>query len=366
MPLTNLQLPELLQPKTMPMRIVESPAGDPSWSELLDRHPAASVFHSPGWLNALQQTYGYEPFVMTTSPGRTLANGLVVCRVRGWTSRRLVSLPFSDHCDPLVDESEDLSEMLAFLGTQVRTAGWRSVELRPRSNSQSFAVVANTCDVKRSAEYCLHRLDLRPDAPGIFGRMHHSSTQRAVRRAEREGLVYETGTSDRLLANFYRLLRMTRRRHGVPPQPIAWFRNLVSCFGDALAIHQASKSDKPIASILTLSFKKTTYYKYGGSDAAHHHLGGMPFLFWRVIRDARARGFVEMDLGRSDMDQPGLIAFKDHLGADRSTLTYYRSPAGPRHIAQSRWVSRVARGMFAHLPDAALDFAGRLVYKQLG
>ena len=88
----------------MPVRIVEDPIGDPRWSELLDRHPAASVFHSPGWLNALRQTYGYEPFVVTTSTGPTLENGLVVCRVKGWTSRRLVSLPFSDHCDPLVDQ----------------------------------------------------------------------------------------------------------------------------------------------------------------------------------------------------------------------------------------------------------------------
>ena len=91
---------------------MEDPIGDPRWSELLDRHPAASIFHSPGWLNALRQTYGYEPFVVTTSTGPTLENGMVVCRVKGWTSRRLVSLPFSDHCDPLVDDSDDLSEML--------------------------------------------------------------------------------------------------------------------------------------------------------------------------------------------------------------------------------------------------------------
>src|SRR4030081_3521338 len=99
--------------QNMPVRIIENPVGDRHWSELLERHPAASVFHSPGWLHALRQTYGYEPFVVTTSPGPTLENGLVVCRVKGWTSRRLVSLPFSDHCDPLLsDGSADLSEML--------------------------------------------------------------------------------------------------------------------------------------------------------------------------------------------------------------------------------------------------------------
>jgi lipid II:glycine glycyltransferase (peptidoglycan interpeptide bridge formation enzyme) len=196
--------------------------------------------------------------------------------------------------------------------------------------------------------------------------LHPSSTQRVVRRAEREGIMYEAGTSDRLLARFYRLFRMARRRHGLPPQPIAWFRNLVASLGHRVAIHVASKDGQPIASILTLSFKKTLFYKYGGSDAAHHRLGGMPFLFWRVIQDARARGFVELDLGRSDLDRPGLIAFKDHLGATRSTLTYYRFPARQWDATRTDWISRAARRVFAKLPDAALDLAGRLLYKHLG
>src|SRR5687768_1629467 len=204
----------------MGVRIVEDPVVDPCWSDLLDRHAEASVFHSPGWLSALRQTYGYEPFVVTTSAGPTLENGIVACRVNGWPSRRLVSLPFSDHCDPLVDGSDDLSEMLAHLAAQARTAGWGSMELRPRAISQPLEIAARACGLKRGGEYCLHQLDLRPEVTEIFRRMHHSM-QRAIRRADREGLTYETGTSDQLLASFYPLLRMTRRRHGLPPQPFA-------------------------------------------------------------------------------------------------------------------------------------------------
>ena len=159
---------------------------------------------------------------------------------------------------------------------------------------------------------------------------------------------------------------MTRRRHRLPPQPLAWFRNLLANLGDRVAIHVASKDAEPIASILTLSFKKTIYYKYGGSDAAHHRLGGMPFLFWRVIQDARTRGFEELDLGRSDLDQPGLIAFKDHLGATPIDIDLLPLPRRHDTHAANGWMSRAARGTFAHLPDAALDLAGRLIYKRLG
>jgi CelD/BcsL family acetyltransferase involved in cellulose biosynthesis len=339
--------------------LVLDPLADVRWDRLLERHPGASVFHSRGWLEALKRTYGYAPVVLTTTPGRTpLENGLALCRVRTWASRRLVSVPFSDHCDPLVDRPDDLSAMLAFLRMELKAGRWGSLEVRPRHVALS--------GMARGASYYLHVLDLARPAEQIFKGFHASSTQRAIRRAEREGVTYEAGNSEALLLRFYGLLRLTRRRHGLPPQPLVWFRNLVTYLRDGLAIHVASKDGQPIASILTLSFKKTMVYKYGGSDARYHRLGGMPFLFWRAIQQANARGIEELDLGRSDVDQPGLIAFKDHLGATRSALTYYTYPERRKNAVHDGALSRMARRTFALLPDAALDLTGRLLYKHLG
>ena len=348
----------------MAARIVYDPIENPQWAALVDRHPAASIFHSPGWLGALRQTYGYEPFIVTTSTGSTLENGLVACRVNGWTSSRLVSLPFSDHCDPLMEDAAQLSESLRHLLDHGRASGVSSLELRPTPNA-AVLLDRTKPELASGDAFCFHQLDLRPSETEIFGRFHHSATQYAVRRAKREALSYEKGISERLLVNFYRLLRMSRRRHGLPPQPLAWFRNLLANLGDRVSIHVASKQDKPIAGILTLTFKTTTYYKYGGSDAAYHRLGSMPFLLWQVIRHARATGSTQLDLGRSEVDQPGLIAFKDRLGAAKSTLTYLHHPQ-QRTGVRTSWVSRAARGMFAHLPDSALDLTGKLIYKRLG
>src|SRR5262245_25827296 len=76
---------------------------DRRWPEFLKRDSRASVFHSSEWLEALRRTYAYEPTVLTTSaPGEDLVNGLVFCRIRSWlTGTRIVSVPFSDHCEPL-------------------------------------------------------------------------------------------------------------------------------------------------------------------------------------------------------------------------------------------------------------------------
>lgn len=350
----------------MAVRIVPDPIDNPLWAELLDRHPAASIFHTPGWLETLRQTYGYEPFVMTTSPAGAIEAGLVACEVKGWTSRRLVSLPFSDHCDPLMANAAELPEVVSFLVDHMRRRGMSAAEVRPTAAAAALVAGSNPAALLPGPTYCFHHVDLRDGEAEIFKRFHPSSTQRAIRRAEREGLTYECGSSDRLLETFYRLVRMTRRRHRLPPQPVAWFRNLVANLGGRVSIHVASKNAHAVASMLTLSFKSTTYYKYGASDAAHHRLGGMPFLFWRMMQGAVQRGATRLDLGRSDVEQAGLIAFKNHLGATPSTLTYYCHPAPAATAASSTWMTRAARTAFAYLPDTALDLAGSLIYKRLG
>jgi hypothetical protein len=218
----------------------------------------------------------------------------------------------------------------------------------------------------KSAEFYFHSLDLRPDLESLYGNLHKSCVQRKIQRAEREQMGYEVGRSEILLAQFYHLLLLTRRRHLLPPQPLAWFRNLVERMGDGARIHVVSKDGQPIASILTLFFKNTLVYKYGCSDGRFHNLGGMPLLFWKAIQEGKQLGAEEFDLGRSDLDNPGLAEFKGHLGAVCSTLTYYSYPPRAPFSTVLSWKMRIARSTFGWLPDSLLTTAGRLLYKHVG
>jgi CelD/BcsL family acetyltransferase involved in cellulose biosynthesis len=341
---------------------VIDPLQDERWARLVDAHPRASVFHSNAWLEALHRTYGYTPQVLTTAPGGTdLTAGIPVCEIGPWFSTRLVSLPFSDHCEPLVGAGSELAEVMAFVHGTGAGRRRKSLEVRPR-----YVRLASANGWGKAATYCLHTLDLSDGTSRLFGRFHPSCVQRAIRRAEREGLAYEAGSSPALLADFYGLLRLTRRRHGMPPQPFAWFRNLADRFGDRLTVRTVSKRGRPVAGILTLTFKKTMVYKYGGSDARVHSLGGMPYLFWRAIQEAVHQNLEEFDLGRSDWNQPGLLTFKDRLGARRSTLVYYRNPAEASDFAGSTWKRRAARRLVASIPEPAAALAGRVLYRYLG
>lgn len=352
----------------MPVYQVE-PLEDLRWIRFLARHPRASMFHTVAWLTALRRTYGYEPVVFTTSPpGSDLQNALVACRVNSWlTGRRLASLPFSDHCDALVEDSADLEAVLAAMERELRRRKLLYIEVRPMAalGAEPKSLYHSTYD------YCFHQIDLRPDLETLFQNCHKNSTQRKIRRAQREGLVYEEGRSQVLVESFYKLMRMTRRRHHIPPQPIEWFKNLVDSFGEELKIRVAFKDGRPIAAIITVRFKDTLVYKYGCSDAEFNNLGGMHLLFWTSIEEAKRDGLRVFDLGRSEWENTGLVTFKDRWGGARSTLTYSRftlsKESGESYQrAGTDFALGIAKRCFSHLPDRLQYSVGNLFYRHIG
>lgn len=338
------------------------PLQDPRWAEFISCHDSASVFHSVPWLEAIQRTYGYTPIVYTTSPPASpLSNGIVLCRVRSWlTGNRMVSVPFSDHCEPLLDTPSAAAEILDELKKSVDTGNWQYLELRPMRKLPA-ANGAIDCP-----PFYFHMLDLSPSLDNLFRSFHKDCVQRKVRRAEREELECQSGNSQRLLDAFYRLMLQTRRKHQLPPQPIQWFRNLAECMGDRLSIRVAFKDGKEIASILTLQHRNVLVYKYGASDPARQNLGGTPLLFWRTITEAKAAGFSCLDLGRSDEDNVGLIAFKDRLGAKSSLLSYQRWSRKRFAAATKHRQHQLVKQLFAVMPDPILRITGRILYRHVG
>jgi hypothetical protein len=343
------------------------PTQDPRWAELADRHPEASIFHSVAWLNALRRTYGYEPVAFTTSsPTGELNNGLVFCHVNSWlTGNRLVSLPFSDHCEPLFDSAKDLSFLIRYLQASLERNEWEYLEVRPVNANLSRT--DNGVGFVPTATYLIHTIDLRPDLDAMFRNLDRDSVQRQFERAEQAGLVEKCGTSGDLLEEFYPLLVMTRDREHLPPPPYVWFRNLAHCYGRALEIRVAYRDETPVAAILTVRFRDVVYYKYGCLDARFNQLGAMPWLLWRAIAAAKSNGANEFDMGRTEENNAGLLAFKNHWVPHPKRLVYWRySDNSQSHDSADSWKLKMAKGAFSHMPSGLLTMAGKLLYRHIG
>jgi lipid II:glycine glycyltransferase (peptidoglycan interpeptide bridge formation enzyme) len=217
-----------------------------------------------------------------------------------------------------------------------------------------------------SEEFVLHTLDLRPPLETIYEGMHRNTIQRKILRAERERLNFESGNTETLLNVFYPLQVMTRKRHDWPPQPIQWFRNLRQAMGESLQISIARKDRRPIAALLTLNCRNTVIYKHGASDARYHCFGAVPFLFWKVIQQSKYRSCDTLDLGRSDLENEGLITFKRRLGATASDLAYVRYGKSRARFRTPRGLRPPVRRLFQCLPDPLFVAAGKMLYRHVG
>jgi len=339
------------------------PLSDRRWDDLVASHPKASVFHQTGWLKALSRTYGYRTLVRTsTPPGERLSDGIVFCEIRSWiTGSRLVSLPFSDHADPLLSEGTTAFDLAEWMQQECRRGKWKYVEFRPLSGEMQPPDGA-----AQSQSFWLHTLDLTPAEDKLFHNLHKSCIQRRIRHAEHQQLSYEKGCSEELLDEFYELLMITRRRFGLLPQPRIWFRNLIVSMSPNIEIRLARKNRRSIASILTLHHRGTVVYKYGCSNEAFHHLGAMPFLFWKLIEESKAEGAQEIDFGRTDMENSGLLRFKDCLGTVRRKLNYIRYPEAAKKAGVATPLLSATKNMFSVLPDALSSRLGRMAYRHIG
>lgn len=342
------------------------PTKDGRWEELVARHPMASVFHTTGWLQALRLSYGYEPMVFTTSPPTgKLNNGIVFCRISSWlTGCRMVSLPFSDHCEPLCDSTDELHFLIRYLQTALEHEKWRYLELRPIGGNLDHA--SNDIRLYSAVTHFIHTLDLCPDLHDVYRSLDKDCVQRRIRRAERGSLSERCGRSEDLLKEFYQLFVITRSRHHLPPIPYAWFRNLIKYQGKTLEVRLAYKDKIPISAILTLKFKNTVYFKYGCSDPRFKHFGATSWLLWRAIVAAKSNGATKFDMGRTASADKGLLQFKNHWVPQPMPLVYWRFPPDSSGNLVDGWKFNAAKRVFSWMPNRLLTIAGRVLYRHIG
>jgi CelD/BcsL family acetyltransferase involved in cellulose biosynthesis len=98
------------------------PIRDARWADLVERSPTATIFHHPQWLRVVSDAYRYPmTAVCIGRAGGELTSGLPIAFVHSrLTGSRLVSMPFSDTCGPIVDGLAQEEELLCAVDRERR------------------------------------------------------------------------------------------------------------------------------------------------------------------------------------------------------------------------------------------------------
>jgi len=295
-----------------------NPAQCPGWNNLLRTHSQTTFFHTANWAAVLNESYQYSPRYFAVIENNKIKTLLSLMEVNSFlTGRRGVSLPFTDQV-PLISENSDQFEaLLNEIATYGKKTGWKYFELRGEHPSLTQR--------PSSASFIVHTLDLNKNKSKIFTSFR-SSTQRNIKKANRLGTIVKKETSLTAVKEFYRLNCMTRRDHGLPPQPRQFFKKLHEHVFDKnkgfviLSYHQ----NTPIAGAIYFHFKNHAIYKYGASDKTYQHLRPNNLVMWEAIKWFAENGFKTLNLGRTELTHHGLRQFKRGWGTTEETLTYHK------------------------------------------
>lgn len=334
---------------------------DGRWASFLEGRPDAHPFHHPAWSRTLADTYGFRPFVLGIEADDGALHAAVPAmevRLPWQRTPRWVSLPFTDHCSPLLAPGGDAGRFRQELEEARRAGGAREAEVR--ADLGDGAGRATTSAV-------IHHLPLGPDPDAVLARAHRSQVQRNVRKAEREGVeVRRAESATDLTGVFFDLHAGTRRRQGVPVQPrrfftSLWDRLIAPGLGFVL-IAQLGRT--PVAGAVFLSWKGTLVYKYGASDPRHlwarpNHAIFREAIAWGCTHDCRT-----LDFGRTDVANEGLRAFKSAWGGVEAPLVY-SSVGGAPSGGAARW-SPMVRPVLRRLPPSVTRAVGQVLYKYAG
>jgi lipid II:glycine glycyltransferase (peptidoglycan interpeptide bridge formation enzyme) len=220
-----------------------------------------------------------------------------------------------------------------------------------------------------SAEYLSHDLDLTGGEESLFSR-YRPNVHRNIRKAEREGIsVSEDGTPNGLM-EFYRLNCLTRREHGLPPQPVRFFEHLRRhVLEKGLGfLMMARHREKAVAGALFLLFSGKAIFKYGASDRRYQEFRPNNLVFRDAIRLLCGRGARTLSFGRTNFGHEGLRQFKMSWGTSETRHQYVKYDVRSKTYLttnQSRWETRWKK-TFANLPLPVLRIIGDIAYRHAG
>lgn len=149
--------------------------------------------------------------------------------------------------------------------------------------------------------------------------------RRNVRKAEKSGVVVETGDYDDLAA-FHDVYVVTAERDGFNPRPLSYFQRMWKAMRhedpDRIRLYLARHDDDVLAGATWVRVNQRVWYSYGASSNRKREMRASNAIQWRMICDAHGAGATVYDLrGISDTlreDDPlfGLIRFKLGTGGD--------------------------------------------------
>ena len=281
-----------------PLSIVRTePAARDLWSEIYERCPYATYFHSPAWADIWSQyDHGWrpDPLRVVFSDGRQAIVPWSVLEADGWP-RRHASSPAGTFggwisTDALTPAHGRLLQRV-LIATPSLT--WRVNPYDPIASALSGRGLAEDT----------HSIDLRMGRRALDEHWRRCGTMHAsVRRAHRGGVQTTSGTTEDDWRDYHRLYGLSLSRWGDRvTSRYSWplFSLLRAQPESTVRLWLARLDGEAIAGAVVFYTARHVVYWHGAADASRFNLRPVMLLMHDVVTDAMTRGYWWFDFNPS-------------------------------------------------------------------
>lgn len=333
----------------------------PYWKQLLQKYDS-DVFHSPPWIDVLRKTYNFQlrARVLLDQNGHAQA-GIPYCRIQDMMDPRIVSIPFSDFCDPLVHCKEEWNQLLESFLKEDLPISMRCLHNEVPLHDERIPTVYQAY---------WHCLDLSTDDETRWQNLA-SSARRAIKKAERSGVTVRIAEDKSDLRAFFELhVRIRKNKYQLVAQPYSFFENIwdnfVAAGNGALIV--ATLDEQVIGGVFFLVWNNRFYYKFNASDLDSVDQRPNDKVVWEASKYGHHKGYQYLDFGLSDSDQEGLVRYKRKFASQEKLTSFLRhTPHGfpSPETKQIRGLLPQLTNLFVNeeVPDHITEKAGDILYR---
>jgi FemAB-related protein (PEP-CTERM system-associated) len=270
--------------------LVEPYAGDAAaWDAFVRAAPGGTLFHSIGWKEVLERTFGMAPHYLLARRGGALVGVLPLFAIRApLLEPALLSVPFAVDGGVCAVDAAAAAALAEAAIAAARRAGARWVELRDGREAPGFRL--------RAPRYVRYRRPLSgSDAENLAATP--AKRRHMIRWAQRHGLTARVRADD--LGIVHDLHARTARRFGTPVLPLRFFRAIRQRFPDDTATVTVWRGGEPLAGALLVFSAGAVCPYYVGSRRGGGAYAAIDLLYWESMRHAAAAGARVFDFGRS-------------------------------------------------------------------
>lgn len=328
------------------------------------------IFHLSSWARVIEKSFPHmrAQIVALREPGNgAILAGLPVYDVRSWLlGNRLVSIPFASLCDPLVSDPDQWRALMSEV--EAHRARRRNVpfECRTWRHSEPPPVSGN-CPSEISLH---HRLDLTPGLDAVYSGFSRTAIRRMITKSKAGGTRIRPAESESDIAEFYRLLVISRRRNGLPTLPYAFFLSIWRFLEPRQrSFILASREDRDVAAVFSLGFRENFTMEHSGEEDSIYGTGVIQHLVWEAIRTAHGLGCTLASFGRTAPENTGLASYKLHWGTVEEKLYTYWPGSPPiqrQAVATTSPTRRVIGWLSCHSPSPVYHAMSAFCYKHWG